>query len=186
MVTVYADPADQKTYTFGASTIFEVYIYTTTQDIDIVGPGQHCNGAVPLPTPIAGWNPLTSLGDLFGLSSATATAIPFDPYATEDLPTPGGSDSSFVEASAPLGEDGLPIYPEYSETDPNIGFDAGPAPASAARISDPPIVLPAFAPAADIPSSAAGLPSKRALTFPRAMAARRCPVAVEARVKGVA
>lgn len=84
-----------------------------------------------------------------------------------------------------MGEDGLPIYPEYSETDPNIGFDAGPAPTSAAPVPDPPIVLPTSAPAADIPSSAAGLPSKRAVKIPRTMIARRSPVAVEARVTGV-
>jgi hypothetical protein len=168
MVTVYVDPADQQTYTYGASTIFEVYIYTTTQNIDIVGQGQNCNGAQPTPAPFAAWNPLASLGDLFGLASVTAT--PFDPYAPENLPAPGGSDSySVAEAPAPLGEDGLPIYPEYSES---IPFDAGPA--------------PAVADAGTPDAAAASLPFKRAVRVPRTMVARRSPAAVEARATPIA
>lgn len=55
MVTVYVDDQNQS-YTYGASTIYEVYIYTTTQDIDIVGMGvqcpfkkRHARTAAPLP-----------------------------------------------------------------------------------------------------------------------------------------
>jgi hypothetical protein len=33
---------DGQLYTYGASTIYEVYIYTTTQSIDLVGPGTEC------------------------------------------------------------------------------------------------------------------------------------------------
>lgn len=33
---------DGQLYTYGASTIYEVYIYTTTQSIDLVGPGTKC------------------------------------------------------------------------------------------------------------------------------------------------
>jgi hypothetical protein len=40
-VTVYSD-VDGQEYTYGASTIYEVYIYTTTQSIDLVGPGLEC------------------------------------------------------------------------------------------------------------------------------------------------
>jgi hypothetical protein len=131
MVTVYVDPTDSQTYTYGASTIFEVYIYTTTQNIDVVGMGQNCgDAATAAPTPYApAWNPLGSLEGLLGLASATAT--PYDPYATPydayaPLPLAGGSDNySNVGPSAPVGTDGLPIYPDY---DASIPFDAGPAP----------------------------------------------------------
>lgn len=40
-VTVYQD-VDGQEYTYGASTIYEVYIYTTTQSIDLVGQGLDC------------------------------------------------------------------------------------------------------------------------------------------------
>jgi hypothetical protein len=165
-VTVYIDPVDSQTYTYGASTIFEVYIYTTTQNIDIVGQGQNCNGAAPTPMPSAAWNPFASIGGFFGLSSVTAT--PYDPYAPEYLPAAGGYDSpSYAEPPPPLGADGLPIYPEYS-ADSAIPFDAGPAPA---------------APPAD---AANFLPFKRAVKVPRTMVARRRPAAVEARATPVA
>jgi len=42
VVTVYAD-TDGQQYTYGASTIFEVYIYTTTQSIDVIGTTIQCN-----------------------------------------------------------------------------------------------------------------------------------------------
>lgn len=40
-VTVYVDQDGQQ-YTYGASTIYEVYVYTTTQSIDLVGDGLQC------------------------------------------------------------------------------------------------------------------------------------------------
>jgi hypothetical protein len=36
MVTIY-EAEDGSQFTYGASTIYEVYIYTTTQDIDLLG-----------------------------------------------------------------------------------------------------------------------------------------------------
>jgi hypothetical protein len=43
VVTVYADQDGQQ-YTYGASTVYEVYVYTTTQSIDLVGDGLQCGG----------------------------------------------------------------------------------------------------------------------------------------------
>jgi hypothetical protein len=45
VVTLYVDPADSATYAYGASTIYEVYIYTTTQNMDVIGYGTQCGGA---------------------------------------------------------------------------------------------------------------------------------------------
>lgn len=190
-MTVYVDPADQQTYTYGASTIFEIYIYTTTQAIDIVGPGQDCPGALPTPAPVAGWNPLASLGGLFGISSVTAT--PFDPYAPENnlsaagsLPASGAVDSyPIVEAPAPLGEDGSPTYPAYPETD-SVAFEAGPVPsdvdAGAPALAGP---VPSGADAGVPTVAAAPLPFKRAVRAPRTIVARRGPAAVHARATPV-
>jgi len=68
VITVYVDPADSSTYTYGASTIFEVYIYTTTQNIDVVGFGTECGGA-------AGFSP-------------ALTFVPIDPYAAYPAAVP--------------------------------------------------------------------------------------------------
>ncbi|KAE9993873.1 hypothetical protein EG327_002780 [Venturia inaequalis] len=72
------------------SRIFEAKIYATTQAIDVVAPGQRCDGAVQF---------------MFGLAAAKATEMPFDLYSPEDLPATGGSDN-FSEAPALMGEDG--------------------------------------------------------------------------------
>ena len=40
MTVYYGDDGYQSTY--GATTIYEVYIYTTTQSVDIVGTGVQC------------------------------------------------------------------------------------------------------------------------------------------------
>jgi hypothetical protein len=169
MVTVYVDPADSQTYTYGASTIFEVYVYTTTQNIDIVSPGQSCVGAtfpaLASPTPFAAWNPFASLGEMLGLNSPV-TATPYDPYAPENLPPPGafpapgallppgGFDSvSYAEPPPPLGPNSMPIYPAYpGDAVPfDSGFHAG-------------------------PGAAAGLPFKRVRRSPAAVEARSTPV----------
>jgi hypothetical protein len=40
-LTVYLDD-DNMPWTYGAQTVYEVYVYTTTQGIDIVGEGYDC------------------------------------------------------------------------------------------------------------------------------------------------
>jgi len=46
---------DGKQYTYGAETVYQVFIYTTTQDIDLVGFVNQCNkmkrsATIPQPT----------------------------------------------------------------------------------------------------------------------------------------
>jgi len=41
-LTVYLDDENMP-YTYGAKTVYEVYIYTTTQGVDIVGSGYQCD-----------------------------------------------------------------------------------------------------------------------------------------------
>jgi len=57
VVTLYSG-ADGQVSTYGAETIYEVYIYTTTQSVDIVGSGVRCGiswgkrNAEPCPAPL--------------------------------------------------------------------------------------------------------------------------------------
>ncbi|TID27279.1 hypothetical protein E6O75_ATG00046 [Venturia nashicola] len=78
-VTVYQDKDGQE-YTYGASTIYEVYIYTTTQSIDLVGIGLDC--------------PFSASPDTYGAS-------PDDSW----VPLPEDSAASWLPAGVPIASD---------------------------------------------------------------------------------
>jgi hypothetical protein len=177
-LTVYYGD-DGRLSTWGMSTFYEVYVYTTTQDVDIVGSGIACG---------VQWAVKTAEGPQPGPASVLASATP---TGAAPIPSAAGS-SPAAEASpapqadaAPAAEVARPVEAAPSpavDASPIPVSEASPAPASAASPAPVPEASPAPAPEASpaAPSEASPVPASQASPAPTPVGDAASPASLSA------
>ncbi|KAE9966262.1 hypothetical protein BLS_007119, partial [Venturia inaequalis] len=184
-VIVYQD-SDGQEYTYGASTIYEIYIYTTVQSIDLIGPGFDCPGGASPGSPPPGdggssWSPPSGNpppGD--GGSS-------WSPPPGNPSPKDGGSSWSPPPENPPPKDGGS----SWSPPPENGGNSQSPPSGNGGNSWSPPPEGGARSPPADGPGTWKKEknivePKRMLRRTPRTRAAGALPAYVEARATPVA
>jgi hypothetical protein len=154
ILTVYTGD-DGYQSTWGMSTFYEVYIYTTTQQVDLVGSGIACG---------VSWAVKTGEAEYAGPASVLAEATPNEaaPIHSEAAPSPAAAPAAQVEARPVEAAPAPPVEAAHSieaalrvEASASQALSASPAEASPTPASSASPAAPASAVSIEVsPSSA--------------------------------